>query len=126
MVIALLVPHITYGDVLFSPGLDAFSRNTISKAFKACVRYVFGLKKRESVDGFRMRILGCVIFDYFRYRSDVFLHNLVLTRNPSYLYEKISLERSVRSRNLVVPFSTLVRFHASLFVSRVINYSPHI
>lgn len=52
LVQSLLIPHFTYGDVLFGE-LCSSSKRTIEQAFNACVRFAFGLKRYGSVAQYR-------------------------------------------------------------------------
>lgn len=122
LVKSLLIPHFTYCCPVFANNLDSHSKQTLQKAFKACTRYVYGLRRFDSTNEHRKHILGCEILDFLDYRSACFLHNLVLSRTPSYLHNKLSFSRSHRTLNMNVQMVGS-RAHNSLLVRGVVRYN---
>lgn len=120
---SLLIPHFTYGDVVFFDGLNAECRKSLERAFNACVRYAFGLRKRRSIRGYADKILGCDLFQYLRYHTLTFVQNVILRKVPIYLHSKLYRSRSDRTFNYNVRRISLSRTHNSLFASGIARYN---
>ena len=113
---SLLLPHFTYCCEIFTFGLDEECKRVLNKAFNACVRYVFGLRRRDELDGYKNLILGCSLLDYLKYRSMLFLYKVINTGSPSYIFEKFRFGQSART-GMVIPQRTTVSrtFNSLLF-----------
>ena len=122
LVRSLLVPHFTYCDAVFFDGLRSSDKKSLERAFNACVRFAFGLRKRESVRGHVDDILGCGLMRYLEYHTLTFLHNLILRKAPAYLHSELRMCGSARTFAVNVP-RTSTRLHDSLFVSGVVRYN---
>lgn len=123
LVKSLLIPLFTYCDVVFGAGLDAVSKRLLIRAFNACVRYVFRLRRFASVGEFSSRILGCSILSYLDLRMCTFLHSLLRRREPSYLFTCITAGRSARAEHLIVPRHCTSFLAGSLFVGGIILWN---
>lgn len=102
LVQALVIPHFLYCDVIVS-AVNSRLRKKIEKAYKCVLRYIFGLKRRETTKDYRKSIFGCEIFKYFDYRFSLFIFKIINFREPQYLYERLSFSRSERTSNLNIP-----------------------
>lgn len=123
LVKSLLMPHFMYGDVVFFDGLSAECKKSLERAFNACVRYAFGLTKRQSVREYKDKILGCDLFQYLRYHTLAFVHSLILKGTPTYLHSKLCRSQSDRTYNYNVRRTTLTQTHNSLFASGIASYN---
>lgn len=123
LVKSLLMPHFVYGDVVFLDSLNAECKRSLERAFDACVRSAFGLRKRQSVRDYKDKILGCDLFHYLRYHTLSFLHSVLLKKSPVYLHSKLCRSRSDRTFNYNVRRASLSQTHNSLFASGVARYN---
>lgn len=53
LVQAVVVPFLTYCDVVYYTGLSAAQKEQLNRGFKAAVRFVYNLRKRESTAAVR-------------------------------------------------------------------------
>lgn len=120
---SLIIPLFTYAESVYSTNLQAGDIQAIERAFSACVRFVYRLRRYDSTEGFNERLLGCSIFDYLRYRQCLFLHNLTIRKTPNYLYSKLQRGRSSRNLIFVLPRNTSLQYNRSFFVRSVSNYN---
>lgn len=81
LVKSLAIPLFTYCDVVYTTNLDSKSKGIIDKAFAACVRFVYRIKRFDSTRDYLNRILGCGLAKYHEYRQLVFMHGILQT-NP--------------------------------------------
>lgn len=123
LVKSLLLPHFSYCDVVFFDGLRASDRKSLERAFNACLRFAFGLKKRQSVRGCEVSFMGCGLMQYLNYHTLTFIHSLILRKSPDYLFSKVQRCRSNRTFSVSVPYTATTRAHDSFFVSGVARYN---
>lgn len=123
LVKSLLLPHFSYCDVVFFDGLKASDKKSLERAFNACLRFAYGIKKRRSVRGYETRFMGCSLMQYLNYHTLTFVHNLILRKAPDYLFSKVQMSRSSRTFSYSIPFTATSRAHDSLFVSGVARYN---
>ena len=123
LVKSLLLPHFTYCDAVYVDGLIASDKKSIERAFNACVRFAFGLKKRQSIRNYSDRILGCDIMQYLSCYTLMFIHNLILRKVPEYLYSKVMHSRSDKTFGLNIPSTSTARTLNSMFVSGISRYN---
>lgn len=123
LVQALLVPLFTYCEVIYSTNLQAGDVRSIEKAFSACTRFVYGLRRYDSTRDFYCRILGCSITDYLKFRRCVLVHDLALATIPRYLYSKLKCGRSTRGQSFVLPKNATLQYNRSFFVRSISDYN---
>lgn len=119
LVKSLIIPIFTYCAPVFCGGLDTVCRRVLTKAFNACIRYVFGLDRQDGTTGYVDRLLGCDIFNYYDYISCCFLHGLILSGKPTYLCELICQTQSSRTLNMRLPRHSSSQYNRSFFVHGV-------
>lgn len=125
LVQALVIPHFLYCDSIISC-VNSRLRYKIEKAFKCVLRFVYGLRKRESTKNYSKNIFGCNIFDYFDFRFSLFIFKLIQFKEPECLYERLSFSRSERTCNLNIPkFSNIQRNKFSVRSAQLWNSLPN-
>jgi hypothetical protein len=126
LVMSLIMPHIGYGGVVYA-GADAASQQRLHVAFRACLRYIHCLRRRDHVSHLETSVTGLSLSDYFRVRLISFLFKALHTRHPSYLFSLFHFASSARTRNLVVPSHRSLAMARSFVVlgCRAWNSLPH-
>lgn len=99
LVISLIVPVFTYGDVIFSCN-DAACNRKLEICFNACLRFIYKRRKFDHLSDVRNKVLGCDLFTYYKYRLGVQLFSILLNKQPRYLFDALEFCRSERTRNL--------------------------
>lgn len=102
LVQALLIPKLTYCSNIYM-GCSRASWDKIRLTFNACLRYIFNLKKFDSVSNYTNNVVGCNIENFLYFRSCLFLFKLIKTKNPLYLYSKLLFPRLQRNGLLNLP-----------------------
>lgn len=120
---ALLLPHVDYCSPVFFYGLDAESMNVLKLSVNAIVRYVYGLRSRDSVERHTKRFLGSSLDIFLTVRSMCFLYKLERTGQPAYLRELMHRGQSDRSMQMVIPLCNLEIGKKTLFVQGLIVWN---
>lgn len=102
LIIALIMPILSYGDVLFSSS----NANTLKKleiCYNACLRYIYKRGKFDHLSDVRESIFGCDLATYFKYRLAVQIFVIMKQKEPAYLYNSIEFSQSERTLNIKYP-----------------------
>ena len=83
------MPFFTYCDVIYYPGLSAALREQLNRCFKASVRFVYNIKRRESTAAVRNSILGHDLETNYLNRISSFMHQGYAEVLPVYLQENL-------------------------------------
>lgn len=59
-------------------------------------RFVYGVKRYESVTAFSFRLYSMEFYRMLQFRCILMLHKIIYTREPKYLYERIMFSNSAR------------------------------
>lgn len=102
LVIALIIPIITYAEVVYS-NLDSLSQHKLQVAFNDSVRYIYGLRRYDRISELSRNVLGCSLQQYLNARNCIFLHNIITRKTPEYLYSRLNFSRSHRTFNINIP-----------------------
>ena len=121
-----VVPHILYGDVLFFNARKKFLKK-IERAINSCTRFVFDLRRIDDISPHRNVILGCSLVNHLKIRVTSFLHKIIKFKEPSYLFQSLTISSSLRNRNLLVPRNRTFYYNSSIFVAgaRIWNTIPN-
>lgn len=96
----LVLSHFNYCDVLYGPCLDKMSINKIEKVQKACLRYIYGIRKYERVSHKLNDVKWLNMVTRRQYHSVTLFHNIILKQSPPYLSNKIKYRTDVHTLNL--------------------------
>ncbi|XP_059221580.1 uncharacterized protein LOC131996145 [Stomoxys calcitrans] len=80
-----LVPVLLYGCELFA-NCNSADKRLLTVAYNSIARYIFQKSRRERISSY-----SCITF----------LHKIIYTREPSYLYTKLQFARSNRGRKII-------------------------
>jgi hypothetical protein len=118
----LVLPFFNYGDV-FLLSLSEEYKRVLNKSLNDCVRFVYSLRLGDHVTSYQRNLIGCPFARYYEFRAVLFIHRLLLTRCPGYLYDRLSLSTSRRTRRLVTPRNRTALYNGSFFVQGVRAYN---
>lgn len=122
---SLLLPHITYCDILFShlayPNNNRFNSQfkKINTVFNNITRYVFTLKKFDHISPYNSSILNMTLTQFLKYKSCMFIFKLLKFKSPQYLHNHITEACSSRSGNCIVPLHHSLQYHNSIFTGGI-------
>lgn len=123
LVKSLVLPAFTYCDAVYSTNLLASDSRLLEGAFSACVRFVYGLRRYDSTRVRVDELLGCPLMTYLRCRRCLFMHGLVLSREPEFLFGRLIDGRSTRSRQFTIPRHVSAQYNRSFFIRTVADYN---
>lgn len=95
-----LVPTLLYGCELFANCISTDKRK-LRTTYNNIARYVFGLKKYDRVSQFSKKIFGVTFDNLLKCRCLLFLHKIIYTKQPYYLYQKLRFARSNRGKIII-------------------------
>lgn len=102
LVLTLIIPIITYAEVVYC-SLDSLSQHKLQVAFNDAVRYVHGLRRYDRISVLSKNLLGCTLQQYLNARACIFLHKIIISKSPPYLFCKLKFSRSRRTFNINIP-----------------------
>lgn len=122
LIIALCMPLFNYCSVVIGT-LDSYCKRKYDIAFNTCLRYIYGLRKYDSISDFRKNILGCDLHNYLKFRTCCFLYKLIDSKTPKYLYNKINFGRSTRTRCLIPHTNFTAQLNSSFFIRAIVIWN---
>jgi hypothetical protein len=126
LVLSLILPHVNYGNIVFT-GADSASQRKVGVEFKACLRYIHMRRRLDHVSHLESTVMGTLLVDNARIQLMSFLNKILHIRHPSYLFSLFYFAASARTRNLsVLPHRTLAMSQSFVVLCcRVWNSLPH-
>lgn len=118
LVRSLILPFLSYGEIVYGT-MDEASLTKLKRIINNMARFVFAKRRYDRISAFANQILNCSLRTYLEKRNLIFLHKLINSKCPHYLFSKLEFAQSARTRNFILPES---RFSATLkmfFVSTV-------
>jgi len=113
-----LMPTLFYGIEIFGNcGCKSF--NKLKVAFNNIARYVFKKRRGQPITEFANAILGMSLTDYIKFKMLTFLHRVIHTKEPSYLYEKLQFSQSSRAKTIIPKKYTLSNSEKQFFIFAV-------
>lgn len=94
-----LLPTLLYSAELFT-GCNSKDLKKLNTTFNNITRYIFGLSRFDHVSQFSNRILGVSLEKYLKFRNLVFLQKIIVTKEPKYLYNRLTFSTSQRNNNI--------------------------
>lgn len=112
---AVIVPYFTYCDTVYYPGLSAQLKEQLHRCFKAGVRFVFNLRRRDSTAAVRSTILGRELNQHYQFRINCFIRGGFYETHPGYILEHLQKSHAERTRSFQIPRNTTSSRKSILF-----------
>ena len=90
-----LIPVLLYGCEIYA-NCDANDLRKLKVAYNNIARYIFNRGIRDSISEFSYQISDMCFENLLKFKSLIFLHKIIYTAQPNYLYEAKSFGRSAR------------------------------
>jgi len=116
LVRTLIVPLLTYGSIVYGV-LDALSYHKLQLLLNNSARYIFSKSRYDHISEFSHQILNRSLANFLNVRNAIFLHKLLINKEPNYLYEKLVPALSPRTHNLIIPQFKYVASSRMFFVN---------
>lgn len=119
---SLIFPYFVACDYLLFD-VSSFALSRLRIALNSCVRFVFNLNRFSRVSHLQYRLIGCPFEKFGEMRSCLFLFNILTTKQPGYLFNKLEPFRSNRSRKFRISRYKTARYGRSFFVRGVMTWN---
>jgi hypothetical protein len=83
LALLLIVPHVNYGNIVFTDGADLVSQRKLGLAFKACLRCIHMRRRLDHVSHLESTVTGTLLVNNARIQHFSFLYKVVHVRHPS-------------------------------------------
>lgn len=100
---SLFLPHFEYCSTIYSYGLNAATKALLERAYGSVIRFVYGVKKFDSIRNYSDKLLGFPLMKYFNLRAALFIYKLINSSAPRYLNFIINMGTSRRTLQLTIP-----------------------
>lgn len=106
LVQAVVVPMFTYCDIVYCHGLTVALKEQLHWCFKSSIRFVYGLRRRETTADVRNSILGHDLPANFQLRTSCFMRRGYHENLPDYLQQHLVHGQLRRTRSFIIPRHT--------------------
>lgn len=95
-----LIPVLLYGSEIYA-NCDSTDFRKLKVAYNNIARYIYNKRNRESISAFSYQINDMTFENLLKFKNLIFLHKIITTKQPTYLYSRITFARSTRGRKLI-------------------------
>lgn len=95
-----LLSKILYGCEIFA-NCDYEHRQKLKVVANDIARFVYGIRRRDSISGYSRTLYNMDFIDLIKYRCLLLFHKVIFARTPSYLHSRIIFPRSTRSNAII-------------------------
>ena len=106
LVQSVIMPIFTYCDAVYYPGLTVNLKDRLHRCFKSTLRFVHGLRRRDSTEAVRSSILGHDLPANYKLRICCIMRQAYFNQLPNYIMEHVQHGRQERTRSFIVPRHT--------------------
>lgn len=96
---SLVLSHYNYPDVVYNSSITKADETRIQRTQNNCLRLIFGLRKYDSVSHKLKEINWLSMSERRLLHCCSLYHNVILSKSPKYLYEKITFRNDIHTRN---------------------------
>lgn len=94
-----LIPTFLYCCEVFA-ACNATDKRKLVTTFNNITRYIFDLQRFDHVSPYSKRIFGMTFDNYLKLKRLIFLHKIIVTKEPKYLYNKLTFTSSLRNNSI--------------------------
>lgn len=120
---SLVLSHFNYGDVLYGPCIDSIDANRVEKVQKSCLRFIFGIKKNNPISHKLKEVSWLSMSSRRKLHSLNCFHKILVTKRPSYLYDKVIFRNMVHSLNVRNNGLISIPRHKTTIFRRAFSYN---
>ena len=120
---SLVLSQFNHCNVVFYSCLDASDRYRIQKIQNACLRLIYGVRRRNHITPFLNQSQWLNMFNRYRLRMIYFCYKLLKYKTPTYLYERMSFRADIHNLNLRRRGLLTVPLHRKEILKRSFSYN---
>ena len=94
------------------------SKKILEKCFNACIRFTYGISRFDWISDY-----AHTLFTHSEYLTSSFLHKVIVTKKPDYVFENLNFGSSNRLHNLILPRNCKNIVNDSFYVRGVSKYN---
>lgn len=129
---SLVLSNFLYCAPVYYPCLDVLTKNRIQRTQNSCIRYIYGIRRREHVSHKLKDLKWLNMNNRLKLQTLCLYHQIIRMKTPNYLYNKICFHSDVhniktRKRNHIIPPSHKTSLYERSFsynVSKLYNAVP--
>lgn len=95
-----LIPVLLYGCEIYA-NCDSTDSRKLKVAYNNIARYIYNKSNRVSISAYSYQINQMNFDNLLKFRNLIFLHKIITSKQPIYLYTRIKFARSTRGRKLL-------------------------
>lgn len=95
-----LIPTLLYGCEIFQYCNNADLKK-LNVTYNNIARYVFKKKRYDRISEYSYQLFNTTFVNYLRYKSLSFLHKIIFSKEPNYLFNKLKFTRSTRGKKII-------------------------
>lgn len=119
----LVLSVLGYCDMVYYPCLDKEMKNRVQKVQNACCRFIFGLRKFDSISDNIKDLCWLKLDKLVSLRYIVFVHRLLMTSTPAYLKAKLITRDNVHTCHIRHKLTLTMPQHSTAIFRRSFTYN---
>lgn len=120
---SLVLSQFSHCDAVYGPCLTVYDAGRIQGVQNSCLRLIYGIRKFQHISSTFKRS-GWLSMSNRRFiHSACLYHNVLLTKTPPYLYNKISFRTDIHNINIRFKNTLTIPAHSSQFFKRCFSYN---
>lgn len=120
---SLVLSHFNFADVVYGPCLDTIDKIRIQRVQKSCLRFIYGIRRREPVSHKLREAKWLSMEDRRKLHAATLFHSIIIFNRPSYLTNKIRYRTDVHALNLRYRGYISPPPHSTTFYERSFSYN---
>lgn len=120
---SLVLSHFNYCDTVLGPCLDSIEIRRIQTVQNACIRFIFGIRKRDHVSHKLKELKWLKMEDRRFLHAACQFHRIILTKSPPYLCRKIRFRTDIHNINIRQKKLITIPPHKSTLFQRSFSYN---
>lgn len=120
---SLVLSHFNYLDVVYHSCLTMFDQSRIQRVQNACIRFIFGIRKYQSVSHKLLELKWLNMKERRILHMCCFYHKVITSKTPSYLYSKIAFGDTLHDLNTRYCKRIFVPRHTTAIYKSSFSYS---
>lgn len=117
-----LIPTLLYGSEIFE-NCNCTDLQKLNVTYNNIARYVFNKKRYDRISYYSYKLFNVTFTNYLKYKSLSFLHKIIYTKEPKYLFETLQFSRSNRGKKIIQIRFRSARSERQFFIPAVRSWN---
>lgn len=120
---SLVLSHFSHCDVVYGSCLDSIDIGRIQRVQNSCLRLIYSIRKYDRISHTLATAKWLNMANRRKFHFLSLLHNIITTKNPPYLYNKITFRTDVHHLNLRRKIYLVIPRHRLSLFKRSFSYN---